>query len=141
MEYNTYMDFVRRNIKRIATDAAGYLLILLGIAFGWLPGPGGIPLIVAGLGLLSINNEWAARLRAYLLQRGGEIVKVMFPPNKHIQWFYDLLVVVLLGLVAALAWNYAALWQLSIAVILFFLAVFIAALNRDRYNRIKRKHK
>ncbi len=49
--------------KRIGIDAAGYVLILLGIAFSPLPGPGGLPLVLAGLGLLSIHNEWARRLR------------------------------------------------------------------------------
>ena len=134
------MHFIKQHFKRIITDVAGYLLILGGVAFGWLPGPGGIPLVVAGLGLLSINNEWAARLRDYLLKHGGEFVKVMFPDNKYIQWFYDILVATLLVLVAVLAFNYAALWQITIAIALFFMAIFIAALNRDRYTRIKRKH-
>jgi hypothetical protein len=50
------------NIKRVATDTLGFLLILAGLLTGWLPGPGGIPLIVAGLGLLAINNQWAKNL-------------------------------------------------------------------------------
>jgi len=50
------MKQLNRHSKRIATDAAGYGLILLSLAVGWLPGPGGIPLLVAGLGLLSIKQ-------------------------------------------------------------------------------------
>lgn len=135
------MDYIRRNLKRVATDAAGYLLIILGIAFGWLPGPGGIPLVVAGLGLLSINNVWAERLRDYLLKHGGEFVKFMFPNNKYIQWLYDGLVAALLIVVAVLAWYQSALWQISLAIALFFFAIFIGAMNRDRFQRIKHKHK
>ena len=52
-----------RVLKRYALDAAGYLLILLALAIGWLPGPGGIPLVLIGLYLLSLNNPWAQRLR------------------------------------------------------------------------------
>lgn len=29
---------------------------------GWLPGPGGIPLFLIGLGLVATNHEWAERL-------------------------------------------------------------------------------
>jgi hypothetical protein len=133
------MQFLRRNLKRILTDAAGYGLILLGIATGWLPGPGGIPLIVAGLGLLSINNEWAARLRAYTLEHGGKFVKAIFPTNRFIQALYDFATLLLLVLVAVLAWSHSRIWQISLAIALFFIALFIAAMNRDRLRRLKRK--
>jgi hypothetical protein len=134
------MQLLRRNLKRILTDAAGYALILLGIALGWLPGPGGIPLIIAGLGLLSINNEWARRLRRYLLDHGGKFIKLLFPPNPFMQWLYDAVTVLLLVLVAGLTWMHSHLWQISLATAMFFLALFVAAMNRDRYARFKRKH-
>jgi hypothetical protein len=137
------MDFIKRNAKRIAVDAAGYLLLVAALATGWLPGPGGIPLALAGLGILSINNEWARRLRTYLLDHGGKIVQVIFPKNPFFEWFYDILVLVVLALVTYLAFHHAAIWQISLAIGLFFAALAIALLNRDRYNRLKgqRKHK
>jgi hypothetical protein len=137
------MRFLKRNAKRIATDAAGYLLLIAAALTGWLPGPGGIPLALAGLGLLSINNEWAKRLRDYLLDHGGKIVQVLFPKNPFFEWFYDILVLLMLGLVTFLAFRHAAIWQISLAVGLFFAALAIALLNRDRLNRLKnrRKHK
>ncbi len=131
------MDFIKRNAKRIAIDAAGYGLIIAAALTGWLPGPGGIPLFIAGLGLLSINNEWAQRLRDYLLKHGGNLVKVIFPPNPWIQWLYDAIVVLLWILVAILAWQHAAVWQVTLAVSLFFLSLAIALLNRDRMQRIR----
>lgn len=134
------MHFLRRNLKRILTDVAGYALILLGVAFGWVPGPGGLPLIIAGLGLLSINNEWARRLRIYLLVHGGKFVKKLFPPHPYIQGLYDLVCVALLVIVAILAHQHSPFWKVSVAVALFFIALFIAAMNRERYERIKRKH-
>lgn len=133
------MDFFRRNAKRIAIDLAGYALILLAALTGWLPGPGGIPLAIAGLGLLSINNEWARRLRDYLLDNGGKLIKVLFPPNPIVQWLYDIIVVLLWILVAVLASKHAALWQISLAVALFFASLAIAVLNRDRMQRLRRK--
>ena len=128
-------------LKRILTDAAGYCLILGGILFGWVPGPGGIPLILAGLGLLSINNAWAARLRTYLLERGGKLVELLFPPHPWVQLLYDVLVIVLLALVSVLLYRHAAVWQVSVAVALFLLSALIALMNRDRYTRLKRKLK
>lgn len=133
------MDFIKRNSKRIAIDTAGYLLIIAAALTGWLPGPGGIPLFIAGLGLLSINNEWARRLRDYLLQHGGKLVKVIFPANPIVQWLYDIVVVLLWVLVVILAEQHAALWQISLAIALFFLSVAIALLNRDRMQRLRRK--
>jgi lysylphosphatidylglycerol synthetase-like protein (DUF2156 family) len=132
---------LQKKLKRISIDAAGYGLILLGVALGWLPGPGGIPLVVAGLGLLSINNTWARRLRDYLLKHGGKVVQIIFPDNKFAQTAYDVLVLIILAFVAVLAWRHSALWELSLAIALFFIAIFIAALNRDRYNRIRKRRK
>lgn len=133
------MEFLKRNGKRLAIDAAGYLLIIAAGLTGWLPGPGGVPLLIAGLGLLSINNEWARRLRDYILDNGGKFIKKVFPENPLVQWVYDVVVVLLLVAVTILAYRRAAIWQLSLAVALFFTAVAIALINRDRLNRIKSK--
>ena len=37
-----------------------------------LPGPG-IPLVVAGLGLLSLEFEWARQLRAWVVDRANRV--------------------------------------------------------------------
>lgn len=134
------MGYIHKTIKRLATDAGGYLLVITGLAIGWLPGPGGIPLVVAGLGLLSINNPWAARLRKYVIKHSGRLLGLFFPANRYVQWVYDVLVAILLIIVSLLAFNHAAIWQLSLSIALFFIAIFIAAMNRDRFMRIKRKH-
>jgi lysylphosphatidylglycerol synthetase-like protein (DUF2156 family) len=124
-------------VKRILTDIAGYGLILLGIASGWLPGPGGIPLILAGLGLLSINNEWAKNLREWLLKNSGKAAKILFPDNRFVQILYDIAALLLLALTGVLAWRHAAIWQISLAIFLFCFALLIALMNRDRLQRFK----
>ena len=125
-------------VKRILTDIAGYFLVLLGIASGWLPGPGGIPLILGGLGLLSINNAWARRWREWLAAHAGDFLKWFFPKHHVVQDLYDLLAVVLLGVVAWLIYIHAAIWQLSLAIFLFCFAMLIVGMNRDRAGSIKR---
>ena len=123
--------------RRIAIDAAGYLLILLGLASGWLPGPGGIPLILGGLGLLSINNHWAKRWREWLALNASNLVKWMFPKHQFVQAMYDVLAVVLLGLVIYLGHHRAALWQISLAIVLFVIAIVIVGYNRDRVSNLR----
>lgn len=135
------MQLLKKHIKRIATDTAGYLLIVAAILTGWLPGPGGIPLALVGLGLLSINNKWAHDLRELLLKSGSKFVKTMFPADPLIQWLYDILVVILLVLVAWLEARHSALWQVSLGIGLFFIALFLALTNRDRLQRLKDNRK
>jgi len=138
------MDFVKRHGKRVLVDAAGYALILASILTGWLPGPGGIPLLIAGLGLLSINNTWAKRLRMLVVEHGGKIVKILFPRWPWLEWAYDIVALLLLTVTFLLALRHAHIWELGIATTAFFIALFIALTNRDRLNRLKQrrpKHK
>jgi hypothetical protein len=135
------MDFIKRNAKRVATDAAGYLLIVAAILTGWLPGPGGIPLALAGLGLLSINNKWAKDLRDWLLANGGKLVEFLFPRNRFVEWLYDIVVILLLVLTGFLEARHAAIWQISLGVAAFFIALFIALMNRERLKGWRGKHK
>lgn len=128
-------------LKRIVTDAGGYGLILLGIATGWLPGPGGIPLVLAGLGLLSINNAWAKAIREWLMENSGKAVKILFPDNTFVQILYDIAVVLLLILTGVLTWRHAAIRQISLAIFSFFIGLLVALMNRDRLERFKHRRK
>jgi hypothetical protein len=135
------MDFIRRNLKRILTDAAGYLLILAGILTGWLPGPGGIPLVVAGLGVLSINNIWAQRLREFVLTHAGKAAEILFPKNPWFEWGWDILALLLFCLTILLEVRHASVWQQGLGLSALFIALLIALTNRERLKRIKSKHK
>ena len=136
------MGYWKRNGKRFATDAAGYFLILAAGLTGWLPGPGGIPLALAGLGLLSIHNEWARDLREYVIKHGGRLIEVIFPRNSAVEWAYDALTFLLLALSSVLIWQHGALWQISLAIAGYFAALFIALMNRDRAGvKLRRKKK
>jgi hypothetical protein len=52
--------------------AAGFALVAVGAALMVLPGPG-IPVLAAGLGLLSLEFVWARRLRDWLLARAARV--------------------------------------------------------------------
>lgn len=133
------MDLIKRKGRRIAIDGAGYILILISPLVGLLPGPGGIVVFLAGLGLLSVHNPWAHRLRETTLSHGGKITVFLFPKNPIIEWLYDGLVVLLLVLASVLIWKHHAIWEISVGVSAFFLALFIAATNRERLVKTKGK--
>lgn len=50
-------------IRKPIVTLVGALFILASILTGWLPGPGGIPLLIIGIAILASEFEWAARLR------------------------------------------------------------------------------
>lgn len=47
---------------RICVAVAGALLIVLSALTGWLPGPGGIPLLLIGMAVLASEFRWAHRI-------------------------------------------------------------------------------
>jgi Flp pilus assembly protein TadB len=57
-----------RSLRRYATLAAGWTLLVVGVALLVLPGPG-VPLIIAGLAVLGREVEWARRLRTRIEER------------------------------------------------------------------------
>ena len=59
-------------IRRAAIVAGGFGLLAAGLALLVLPGPGML-VVVAGLGLLSLEFEWARRLRVWALRRAERV--------------------------------------------------------------------
>jgi uncharacterized protein (TIGR02611 family) len=59
-------------IRRAAIVVAGFALLLAGAVLLVLPGPG-IPLVAAGLALLSLEFHWARRLRAWVVRRAERV--------------------------------------------------------------------
>jgi len=59
-------------IRRAAIVVGGFALLLVGAPLLVLPGPG-IPVLVAGLALLSLEFHWARRLRDWVLRRAERV--------------------------------------------------------------------
>jgi hypothetical protein len=57
---------------RAMVVAGGFAAVLGGLALMVLPGPG-IPVLAVGLGLLSLEFDWAARLLAVVLRRAERV--------------------------------------------------------------------
>jgi len=58
------MEFIRRKLLLIL----GWLIILIGLALGPIPGPGGIPIIAAG-SMLVLSQSLTARKQFVRLQK------------------------------------------------------------------------
>lgn len=120
-------------LKHIVIDIAGVALIIGSILLGWLPGPGGIPLFIAGLSLLAINYAWARRLLKKGRSSGQQILQKLFPDNRRVKAAYDVLAPMLfvLGITLFFRNGYALVKATSIW--LCFVAVAVFLFNRRRY--------
>ena len=90
---------------RIGVGVLGGLLIIAAPLTGWLPGPGGIPLFIAGLAVLASEFEWAQRL----LYRVKDRVKALTAwTGKQPAWLKALGTLVLFVCVLVAIWLYLA---------------------------------
>ncbi len=64
------MEVTQRNFKRVLILIVGSAVIIVGIALAPVPGPGGIPVIIAGLMILATEFLWAKRLVTRTRQQG-----------------------------------------------------------------------
>lgn len=84
-------------LKTIGLDILGALLIIAAILFGWLPGIGGIPLFIAGLGLLAINHKWAHDLLERAKKDGLKFLQAFFKDHPVLMAAYDVAAVALVA--------------------------------------------
>lgn len=147
--YNDDMRHKKTNFfKQLATDALGILMLLGAIAFGWIPGPGGIPLLLGGLGLLSINHEWAKKLLIKAKNGGNIFYETLFPDNKKLYLLYDILGLAIFCLGMYIISLETKNITQTLAIALALLAVGLLLTNRKRLETIatyiqkfkKRKH-
>jgi len=126
-------------LKVIGTDIAGVILLILVPILGPLPGPGGIPLLVTGLGLLGINHEWARKWLRYVKKHSDSAREIIFPNKPWAMWGWD----ITSGLLMATGvWiSFFAEWWLlkglSIGIMASSTTVFM--MNRDRITKLDKK--
>lgn len=127
-------------IKVIATDIAGVGCLILVPFLGPLPGPGGIPLLIAGFGLLAVNHDWADDAVIYVKKHSESLRRVIFPDITWVKWAWDLFA---LFLVVSGTWvniifeENIILKGLSIGVMASASTLFM--LNRGRIDWLEKK--
>lgn len=135
------MRWLKNRSKQVALDTVGVLLIVSSFLLGGLPGPGGIPLLLAGLSLLAINHEWAKRLQQRVKEEGRRFLRKMFSEHPVVQIIYDTLALVLvLNGIYLLNIRTRAL-DLSIALFSILLGAGLFLGNRRRFTRWLTKFK
>lgn len=121
----------------IITDLVGAGLLILSVLTGWLPGPGGIPLLVAGLGLLAINHEWAKQLLDKVKTHGLKLADNFFREHKVLMAVYDCIAIGLaVGGILILIHFQGFIKTISTVLFTLSLALFLG--NRKRAKRIVR---
>ena len=132
---------IKAFLKRFGTDIAGYVCLVLVLLLGPLPGPGGVPLLLAGLGLLSIHNSWARRLLTYVKKHSQSLRVILFPENKSIQIMWDAAASVLFitSLAVVLVGNSWFIRAISTSICT--LSVLILLNNRSRIDALISKMK
>lgn len=131
----------RSFIKRLAIDAAGFGLIVLSPFLGTLPGPGGIPIFLAGVAILSRNYDWAENLLKDFEKKRLEFVDKYLVGNRRISLVIDgiCLLMIILGIFLVIKADSFILKGISVG--LLSLSVFIIVSNQRRIDRFLRKLK
>ncbi|MDZ7786029.1 MAG: hypothetical protein U5L95_02800 [Candidatus Saccharibacteria bacterium] len=127
-----------KRLRHIIFDLIGVTLIALSPTLGWLPGPGGIPLLLAGLGFLSINHNWAKKLVVYVKENGIKLGKFIFHEHPAVQAAYDIFSVLFMGIGIYLISTYTQNLTLAVAIVLLFTALTLFLGNRKRLDTFSR---
>lgn len=139
---------IKSKARIYALNFLGILMLLLIPIIGPLPGPGGIPLLIGGLKLLSINNPWANSLMKFIERECSNLSDLIFLENKKVQLAFDIFVV--LGLAFQLYTfikfeDFGSIWIFEIKdvihSIVFGILLFIALRNRHRWRRFSKYFK
>jgi hypothetical protein len=96
--------------KVILTDIAGIGCLALVPFLGPLPGPGGIPLTLAGFGLLAVNHDWADDAIHFVKKHSENLLGYFFPDKPLIKWAWDIFALSLF--IGGLWLNLTAEWWL-----------------------------
>lgn len=129
----------KKQLKRIGIDIAGFGLIILSPFVSLLPGPGGLPVFLAGLGILSLNYKWASDLLKNFEKRYNEFVEKYLVSNKTVGLTIDILSVFTIasGIFILLNAEHFLILGLAFGMTSFGLIILVS--NQRRFARFKNK--
>ena len=133
--YTFLMSSLKHYGKIILFDTLAGICFIGVALFGWLPGPGGIPLLIAGLSLLAVNHDWAERLLERTKLKGKYLKSYIFPDDPYVRHFYDIVsgALVISGLYIALNTDDRIISAIAVTILCFALLIFL--FNRDRFDK------
>lgn len=121
--------------KVVGFDILAGFCFLGVILFGWLPGPGGIPLFILGLSLLAANHDWAERWLETAKHHGVSFKKWIFPNKRWVRNLYDFGSIAIASTgVYIVATNDNRLIE-GAGVVMVCFSLFVFLVNRDRFDK------
>lgn len=125
--------------KVVVVDALGVMFMVAALLTGWLPGPGGVPLFIIGLSLLSINHKWAERYITLLRQHADRLGDYVFVKDARVQVAYDAIGPLLVAVGVFLLVRHSAVWTTSLGVSGCFLGIAVILGNHGRWAQLRRR--
>lgn len=136
---------MQKKTKAILVDILGFTLIIVAIPISWLPGPGGIPLIILGLSLLATNHEWAKRVMDRLKAEVSKASKRVTDADPATKWGIDILGIAFIAGAVILITQFTKSIATTAAISLSIGAVVLLITNQNRHlkiwKRLRGKHK
>lgn len=126
---------MKQKTKAILIDILGFTCIIIAPFLGWLPGPGGIPLVILGLSLLANNHEWAERLMERVKEHTSNASKKVTEASPAVRWAIDILSVIFIALAVILVTQYTRNITTTAAISLSIAAIILLATNQNRYKK------
>jgi hypothetical protein len=130
------MSFLKKYGRILLFDTLALLCFIGVIMFGWLPGPGGVPLFLLGLSLLAANHKWAERWLETAKHKGVSFKNRLFPDKPWIRNSYDIVTILLFSAAITLLFNAPNRLIEGASTIVMTISLFTFLLNRDRFSRI-----
>lgn len=137
------MNCMRSKPKAILVDILGFTLVLVAIPIGWIPGPGGIAVLILGLSLLASNHSWAERIMNRVKQEVFKANQKVAEADPATKWAIDIFgVVCIIGAVWLLTEFTQSLATTS-AISFVIVGILMILTNQNRHkkliDKIKRK--
>lgn len=135
---------MKSKTKAVLIDILGFTLILAAAPIGWLPGPGGIAVLVLGLSLLANNHEWAARIRNSVVDKAAEASRRVAEADPVTRWAIDISSVVFIVIAVWLMLRVTGSLAKTSAISFVIVGIIMLFTNQNRHkkllSKIKRKH-
>lgn len=126
-----------KTVRKPFVFVLGVVFIMCAPLVGWIPGPGGIVVFLAGIAILASEFDWAEALKAFFVETVPREVKRRWRPTPKWEVAFDITAFILLvgaGIAAYFEW-WAPVLSFGIGGICLFM------FNRERLTRLKRKLK
>lgn len=131
--------------RRLLIDIAGFSCIIIAPFLGWIPGPGGIPLLIIGLSLLANNHEWAERLLERVKKKTSSAAAKVSEASPAVKWAIDIGSIILIAAAVTIITQVTGSLLKTASISFIIAGIILLATNQNRYQKIwskfRAKHK